>query len=62
MLRRHERVTLLASFYGPNAQTNAGWPRDGLFIDQNQAALCANAVGIIDGQRHRSPTITAARA
>lgn len=48
VLRRHERVSLLASFYGPQSEMYAGWLRDGLFIDQNLAVFRANAVGLIE--------------
>lgn len=48
VLQRMERLVVLASFYGPDAQTYAMTLRDGIYIDQNRAAFRANAVGIIE--------------
>lgn len=48
ILRRHEHVTYLCSFYGPHSHEYAGVLRDGLFIDQNRAILRANAVGLVE--------------
>jgi hypothetical protein len=50
LLIRHEVVRFLASFYGPNAAILADHLRDGLFIEQNRAALRANSVGVIEVQ------------
>jgi hypothetical protein len=36
---RHASLTILASFYGPQAGRMAGLLQDGLQVDQNQAAL-----------------------
>lgn len=48
LLIRHEVVRFMASFYGPDAVMTADHLRDGLFIEQNRAALRANSVGIIE--------------
>jgi hypothetical protein len=47
-MQRMERQTVLVSFYGPNAQANAGILRDGIYVDQNRALFRENAVGIIE--------------
>lgn len=44
---RHENLDVLVSFYGPNADANAGQLRDGLLIDQNRAALTAADISLI---------------
>lgn len=44
-LQQFETATVLCAFYGPNAQGYAGLLRDGMFIDQNRAALRAAGVG-----------------
>ncbi len=38
-LLRHEQLTVLCSFYGPNGQQNAGLLRDGMYIAQNSEVL-----------------------
>lgn len=43
-MTRHETLTILASFYGPNGYSNASQLRDGLWLKQNWDAL--NAVGV----------------
>jgi hypothetical protein len=48
LLARTERVTILASFYGPDSEDIAAVLRDGLYVDQNRAVLRANGVGIIE--------------
>jgi hypothetical protein len=48
VLQRQERVTVLSSFYGPNAEENAAVLRDGLFIDQNRQFFRSNGLGIIE--------------
>lgn len=47
-LKRHERIELLASFYGPNGQSNATIARDGIAIPQNMEALNLLGFGLID--------------
>lgn len=39
ILARNEQITVLASFYGPNASGYAKFLRDGLYIEQNREAL-----------------------
>ncbi len=46
-LMRHEALTVLASFYGPNAKANAGVLRDGLSVPQNTEALNANMIRFV---------------
>ena len=38
---RHEEIEVLATFYGPNAQSNAAIMRDGIAIGQNTEGLLA---------------------
>lgn len=45
---RHEELTALATFYGPNAQRNALALRDGLGVPQNTEGLLAIAVRFVD--------------
>ena len=47
VMTRHEQITLLCSFYGPNAAANASLVRDGLSIAQNREALQLIGVGLI---------------
>lgn len=47
-LTRHEKIEVLASFYGPSGQMNAAMARDGIFIDQNMEALKALGFGFVD--------------
>lgn len=47
-LVRWSTITLLASFYGPNAQGNAETLRDGLYITQNMDALATDDVKLLD--------------
>ena len=46
-LYRHERLSILCSFYGPGGCGNAAALRDGLYIAQNRDALAANNMGLI---------------
>lgn len=48
--QRMEESTLLCTFYGPNSQTYASLLRDGLFIDQNAAALRSADVAVVEVQ------------
>jgi hypothetical protein len=43
-----ENLTLQVSFYGPDAGLYDGLLRDGLFIEQNQAVLLLNGIGLIE--------------
>jgi len=45
---KHETLNLLASFYGPHAQGNAGMLRDGLYIAQNREAMAAQNMNLTD--------------
>lgn len=45
---RHEEVTVLCSFYGPQANGYAALLRDGLALGQNRFALDQNNVGLIE--------------
>lgn len=47
-LQRHEYVDLLATFYGPNADANAGQLQDGLMIAQNREFLYLNHLGFTE--------------
>jgi hypothetical protein len=47
-LNRHEILDVLASFYGPSAQSYATMTRDGIGIPQNMEALNALGFGLID--------------
>jgi hypothetical protein len=46
-LQRQEEITVQASFYGLNAQSNAGLLRDGIFVAQNLDVLAANGIKLI---------------
>jgi hypothetical protein len=46
-LQAHELVTVLCSFYGPNAEQYCSFLQRGLYVDQNRAALRANGVGLV---------------
>ena len=46
-LRRHEKVTLLTSFYGPNADYRCTLFRDGMQISDNRTTLIANGYGLV---------------
>ena len=47
-VNRHETVTVLASFYGPNACANAELLRDGATVGQNRAVLQNNGMALRD--------------
>jgi hypothetical protein len=49
----HEHIRILASFYGPNANRNAGLFRRGLQVPQNQEILFLNKMGVMDIQPRR---------
>lgn len=46
-LQQHEEHTILCSFYGPQSEQYCSYLQRGLFIEQNIAALRANAVGLV---------------
>lgn len=50
-LRRHEEITVSATFYGPGARSYAKMVRDGLFIAQNREELRANGIEFINTGR-----------
>ena len=50
-LQRHEILTVLASFYGPNSQSNAATLREGFQISQNRETLFLNGMGYVDCDR-----------
>jgi hypothetical protein len=52
---RHETLDVQATFYGPNAQSNAALFRDGLMLSQNREVLFLAGMGLHDvGQLQRS--------
>ena len=44
----HQELEILVSFYGPNADTNAGLLRDGIYISQNREPLLLQNMGLVD--------------
>lgn len=55
---RNEVLTVLASFYGPNASANAAQARDGVFMPQNNDMLTANLMGLVDvGPKRPAPEL-----
>jgi hypothetical protein len=46
--QRSERITAIATFFGPNARTNAKLLRDGLYVQQNRAMLNLQGLAVID--------------
>lgn len=48
LMRRDEKLTVLASFYGPGAMSNAALLRDGLYLPQNNEFTNSNGLGLID--------------
>ncbi len=42
VFQRHEKLTVLCTFYGPQGQKNAAMTRDGVFLNQNNSILQAN--------------------
>ncbi|MFM0044122.1 phage neck terminator protein [Paraburkholderia sediminicola] len=57
-LLRNEVLTVLASFYGPNASANASQARDGLFVAQNNDMLTTNLMGLVDvGRKMPAPEL-----
>lgn len=58
----HEELTILTSFYGPNADTYAALLRDGLYIPQNLAVLNTQNMGLIDtGDLRTAPSLVKER-
>jgi hypothetical protein len=58
-LQRHEVKELLASFYGPLADSYAALLRDGLQIAQNREVFQRNAVALVDtGRAIAAPVLT----
>ncbi|MEZ2410545.1 hypothetical protein AB6806_27490 [Bosea sp. RCC_152_1] len=55
-LTRHETLTMLASFYGPNGYSKASQLRDGLWIKQNWDSLNAAGVALLECSRARTAT------
>jgi len=47
-VQEHEIVEVMCSFYGPNCERYASITRRGAFLDQNRAALRANATGLVE--------------
>ena len=57
--QRHEEVTILCSFYGPDAVKAACIMRDGFQIDQNREVLNLNGMGLVETTEIRpAPTLT----
>lgn len=56
---RHEQITVLASFYGPNASGFADLLRDGLSVQQNRDALHDEDVAFVSvGGKTAAPDLT----
>ncbi len=53
-LLRNEVLTVLLSFYGPNAGANAAQARDGIFVSQNQAFLTSYSMGLLEVGKKRA--------
>lgn len=53
-LQQMEELTILCTFYGPQNEMYASFLQRGLWVDQNQAIMRANAVGLVEvgGQTH----------
>lgn len=47
----HESITVIASFYGPNALANAKQLRSGLYVAQNRETLVAANINLIEAKR-----------
>ena len=47
-MQRHETLTLLCSFYGPQADTHASLMRDGLYMAQNREGLTEHGFGLVE--------------
>lgn len=45
---RHEIITVLCSFYGVNALSNAAQARDGMYVAQNNSTLDQFEMGLVD--------------
>lgn len=50
-VQRHEYIDILISSYGPHGRGNMKLLRDGLQVEQNRAALSANAMGLVETGR-----------
>lgn len=48
ILIRHETLTILCSFYGPNARANSSVLRDGLSVPQNREYLQLAGMGLVE--------------
>ncbi|WP_315384766.1 LIC_12616 family protein [Microvirgula aerodenitrificans] len=51
---RHEGITLLCTFYGPNGQSFAALLRDGIAVPQNMEALKRQRIGLVSTSEIRS--------
>lgn len=47
-LRRHEVMTIMVSFYGPNADSTAQVLRDGMQLGQNREVLTLASMGLVE--------------
>ena len=57
-VHRHETITVVSSFYGPNAAETAGMLRDGMFVGINREVLSNNGMAILRiGTVSRSPVL-----
>lgn len=57
-VHRHETITFLSSFYGPNASEYASRFRDGVAVGQNRWFLDSNGMGVQSiGSISRVPTL-----
>lgn len=62
VLRRSEVLEVLTSFYGPNAERNAGLLKDGLQIEQNRAVLREAGMALVDtGDPVEAPSLVKER-
>lgn len=57
-LIRHEVLSLLCSFYGPNSQAKGALLRDGLSIAQNREALAGSGIALVSvGDLTKAPEL-----
>jgi len=54
ILQRNEILTVLLSFYGPNASANAAQARDGIYVSQNNAVLSGFSMGLVGVGKKRA--------